>query len=72
MWRTLIRHDLKVLAADRTLVAVVALLTLVIAFAAWNGVAFWQQRAAATTALLAEAEEALAADREAVDRKSVV
>lgn len=66
MWRTLIRHDLKVLAADRTLVAVVALLTLVIAFAAWNGVAFWQQRSTATTELLEEAEAALAADRQAV------
>jgi ABC-2 type transport system permease protein len=66
MLRTLIRHDWKVLAADRTLLLVALLLVTLAALGAANGARFRDQRAAAVERVVAENERALREDRGAV------
>ena len=66
MMRSLIRYDWKLLAADRTLSAVLLLLALLLGAAAWNGERFRTERAEAVERVRDEVRTADAADRAAL------
>jgi ABC-2 type transport system permease protein len=66
MFRSLFRHDWKLLAADRTLLVVGVLLVALATLGAVNGARFRDQRAGAVERLRAENERALHEDRDAV------
>ncbi len=62
-FRTIFRYDLKLLWADRSLLALVGLLLLLLGFGAFFGSRFWHERNRAIETAIAATEEAFAEDR---------